>query len=131
MTDLTQALLPSDLRAPFGNYAHGMLLHCPQRIVFTSGQLGISKDGAIAPDITAQTQMCFHNIERILAAADMTAANIVHLRAFVTQREFFAPYMRVRDDFLHNRQVASTLLIVNGFTLPEFLVEIEATAVSL
>ena len=125
-----EPLLPPDIRAPFGNYAHGMLLHSPERVVFTSGQLGISKDGAIPPDITAQAQLCFHNIERILAAAQLGADNIVQLRAFVTERAFFAPYMLVRDAFLRNRQVASTLVIVTGFTRAEFLVEIEATAVA-
>ena len=128
---MIEPLLPADIIAPFGNYAHGMLLSTPQRLVFTSGQLGISKDGAIPADITQQTQLCFHNIERILAAANMSAANIVQLRAFVTQRAFFAPYMQVRDAFLHNRQVASTLLVVGGFTREEFLVEIEATAVAI
>jgi enamine deaminase RidA (YjgF/YER057c/UK114 family) len=37
-------------------------------------------------------------------------------------------YMRVRDRYVTEPLPASTLVIVSGFTRPEFLVEIEATA---
>ncbi|MES2605016.1 MAG: RidA family protein [Pseudomonadota bacterium] len=130
MSELATALVPTTIHAPFGTYAHGMLLQGAHRTVLTSGQLGISKDGAIPPDIAAQARLCFLNIRHILAAAGMSAANVIHLRTYVTERAFFAPYMAARDEFLQGRQVASTLVIVSGFTRAEFLVEIEATAVA-
>jgi 2-iminobutanoate/2-iminopropanoate deaminase len=37
-------------------------------------------------------------------------------------------YMEVRDRFVADSPPASTLMIVSGFTRPEFLVEIEAVA---
>jgi enamine deaminase RidA (YjgF/YER057c/UK114 family) len=121
-------LLPDTIVAPFGNYAHGMLLQEPRQVVITSGQLGISKDGAIPHDISAQARLCFYNIEQILLQAGMGAKDVVQLRTYVTARAYFAPYMQVRDEFLQGRPITSTLLIVSGFTRPEFLIEIEATA---
>jgi len=52
------------------------------------------------------------------------------LNAFVTARDDFPAYMAVRDQWLTEvtNKPASTLVIVTGFTRPEFLVEIEATA---
>lgn len=125
-----QPLLPAGIHAPFGNYAHGVVLTAPARVVFTSGQLGISKDGAIPGDVAAQTRLCFAAIAAILAEAGMASGDVVQLRAFVTDRAYFPAYMQARDEFLQGRCIASTLMIVGGFTRPEFKVEIEAIAVT-
>jgi len=55
---------------------------------------------------------------------------VIRLNAYVTDRAFFGDYMAVRDRWLAQISVkpASTLMIVSGFTRPEFLVEVEATA---
>ncbi|TGD74586.1 RidA family protein [Mangrovimicrobium sediminis] len=119
---------PSSIHPPFGNYAHGFEIPAGSRLLTTSGQLGISKNGAIPKEAQAQAELCFDAIEAILAEGGMGLENIVHLRAFVTAREFFQPYMAVRERRLGGRTVASTLVIVGGFTRPEFLVEIEALA---
>ena len=48
----------------------------------------------------------------------------------MTDRAHMAGYMAARDRFLADLAVkpASTLMIVSGFTRPEFLVEVEALA---
>lgn len=128
MQKLQQALIPTDIAAPFGNYAHGMLVSAPASWLFTSGQLGVSKDGAIPPDVLTQARLCFAAISSILASGGMEVADVVQLRAYVTERSHFAAYMQARDEFLHGRCIASTLMIVSGFTRAEFLVEVEAVA---
>ena len=52
------------------------------------------------------------------------------LIAYVTGREHMAGYMAARDEWLADitRLPASTLVIVSGFTRPEFVVEIEVLA---
>lgn len=114
---------------PFGNYSHGLHFGGDVDWLVTSGQLGISKDGAIPEDVEAQAELCFRNLEAILAAASMSLSDVVRLCAYVTRREHFVHYMRVRDRFVGNPPPVSTLLIVGGFTRPEMLVEVEATAV--
>ena len=54
----------------------------------------------------------------------------MRLNTFLTDRKNLNEYMEVRDNFFSNISVkpASTVVIVSGFTKPEFLVEIEATA---
>ncbi|MFV8816280.1 RidA family protein [Haliea sp. E17] len=119
---------PPGIHPPFGNYAHGIGIEARSRLVMTSGQLGISKNGAIPQDCEAQAELCFDAIEAILAGAGLELDHLVHLRAYVTAREHFPAYMAVRDRRLGGREIASTLLVVGGFTRPEFLVEIEALA---
>lgn len=118
------------MAAPFGRYVHGVEIPAGARIVMTSGQLALGADGTVPEGVAAQTALCLRNIDKILGEAGMTRADIVKLSAFVTDRAHMAGYMGARDEFLRevNPPPASTLLIVSGFTKPEFLVEIEAIA---
>ena len=123
-----RALSPPSIKPPFARYSHGIAVPAGHRLVFTSGQLGISADETIPSDCEAQADLCFANIAAILAEDGMTLANVVRLNAYVTDREHMQGYMRSRDRQFPGTPPASTLMIVTGFTRPEFLVEIEAVA---
>jgi enamine deaminase RidA (YjgF/YER057c/UK114 family) len=58
----------------------------------------------------------------------MSFADIVRINAYVTDRAHMAAYMAVRDRYVARPAPASTLVIVTGFTRPEFKVEVEAMA---
>jgi len=72
--------------------------------------------------------LCFEAIGACLKEAGMSFADIVRINAYVTAREHMAPYMAVRDRYAALPPPASTLMIVGGFTRPEFKVEVEAIA---
>ena len=122
---------PDNVHPPFGHYHHGVVVDAPARILVTSGQLGISKDGAIPESCYEQARICLQTITATLREAGMSVNDIVRLSAFVTCREDFTEYMRARDEFVVAPAPASTLIIVSGFTRPEFKVEVEATAISV
>jgi 2-iminobutanoate/2-iminopropanoate deaminase len=124
-----RTLSPQTIRPPFARYSHGIAVPAGHRLVFTSGQLGIAADDTIPEDCEAQADLCFANIAAILAEDGMGLADIVRINAFVTGRTHMQGYMRSRDrHFPKTPPPASTLVIVTGFTRPEFLVEIEAIA---
>lgn len=120
---------PPGIAPPFAAYSHGVAVR-PARLVATSGQLGVAPDGTVPGDARAQADICFQNIHAILTEAGMGPAQIIRLNAFVTDRADMGAYMAARDAFLDGLAVrpASTLMIVAGFTRPEFLVEVEALA---
>ena len=122
-----KSLAPSSISAPFGTYSHGVLAG---GLIATSGQLGLAADGSVPAGVEAQAEICFANIRAILTEAGADFSHVLRFTAFVTRREDMAPYMAVRDRMVAGLAVkpASTLLIVTGFTRPEFLVEIEALA---
>lgn len=124
-------LNPAALPKPFANYSHGMAIPAGARIAVTSGQLGIAADGSVPVDARAQAALCFAHIKGILAEAGMGMADIVRLNAYVTDRSHMAAYMAERDAQVGTPPPASTLMIVSGFTRPEFLVEIEAIAAKI
>lgn len=120
---------PPAIRPPFARYSHGVMVEAGARLLFCSGQLGIDPDDTVPPDAAAQARRCLANIRAVLEAAGMGVANIVRLNAYVTAREHLAAYMQARDEFIGDHDPpASTLMIVAGFSRPEFLVEVEAIA---
>lgn len=123
-------LTPPQIRPPFAHYAHGVEVRAGARMLFSSGQLGLAPDDALPEGAEAQAARCLENLDAILAEAGMTRADVVRLNAFVTGREHMAGYMAARDAWVAElaEPPASTLMIVSGFTRPEFLVEIEMIA---
>lgn len=121
-------LAPTSIAKPFARYSHGVELPAGQRLVFCSGQLGMAADGTIPEAARAQADLCFGNIAAILGEAGMTLADIVRINAYVTDRAHMRGYMESRDAHVGTPPPASTLMIVSGFTLPEFKVEIEVVA---
>jgi enamine deaminase RidA (YjgF/YER057c/UK114 family) len=115
---------------PFGRYAQAIVTQAPGRIFRSSGILGMTAAGEVPEDALAQAQICFATLQALLGAAGLGPRDVIHLGAYVTDRAFMADYMRARDAFLGATATlpASTLLIVSGFTRPEFKVEVEATA---
>jgi 2-iminobutanoate/2-iminopropanoate deaminase len=128
---MKRSLNPAAIRAPFAQYSHAVEVATPARMVFASGQLGVSPDDHVPEDAEAQAVLCFENIKAILAEAGMTMADVVRFTAYVTDRAYFPVYGAVRGRYVSGNAFASTLVIVSGFTRPEFKVEVEVTAVSV
>ena len=121
-------LVPAGVRAPFARYSHAVQVPAGVRWLVCSGQLGVSTGDEIPEGCDAQAVLCFEAIGACLAEAGMSFADIVRINAYVTDRTHMAPYMAVRDRYVALPPPASTLMIVSGFTRPEFKVEIEALA---
>lgn len=125
---MLKAITPASLRPPFARYSHGIEVPAGARLVFCSGQLGISADDVVPASAEGQAELIFASLSAILAEAGMGLADIVRLNAYVTAREHMAGYMAVRDRLVGTPPPASTLMIVGGFTREVFKVEVEAVA---
>jgi 2-iminobutanoate/2-iminopropanoate deaminase len=125
---MARPLNPPTIRPPFARYSHGIEVSAEARLVVCSGQLGIGPDDRVPGTVEAQAELCFDNIAAILGEAGLTLADIVRINAYVTAREHMKGYMAVRDRRVGTPPPASTLMVVSGFTRPEFLVEVEAIA---
>ncbi|MEM9549729.1 MAG: RidA family protein [Pseudomonadota bacterium] len=127
-----RSLTPADMAPPFARYAHGIELPDGMRVVRTSGQLAVLPDGSVPESAHDQARLCFQNLALILAEGGMNAGDVCHISAYVTDRAHMQGYMQARDEFVgarpEDRLPSSTLLIVSGFTRPEFKVEIELWA---
>ena len=123
-----RSIIPPGIAPPFARYAHGVI--APGGLIVTSGQLALDSEGHVPQGAEAQAALCFQNIDAILAEAGTDRAGVMRINAYVTDRAHMAGYMAARDAWLADvpHLPASTLMIVSGFTRPEFLVEIEVIA---
>jgi 2-iminobutanoate/2-iminopropanoate deaminase len=121
-------ITPDGIRPPFARYSYGVEIPAGHRILVCSGQLGVTPDDHIPASVEEQTHLCFRNIAAVLAEAGLTLGDVVRINAFVSAREHLKGYMAVRDSYIADPPPASTLMIVSGFSRPEFLVEIEVIA---
>ena len=122
------AINPPEIAPPLAPYSHAVVAPVGARMLFASGQLGATLAGEIPDDVEAQAVLCFENIKAILANADMSFDDVVRFTGFVTDRAYFPIYSAVRARYVPKPHFASTLVIVSGFTLPQFKVEVEVTA---
>ena len=127
---MLRSLIPADIAPPFARYAHGVAASGTGGIVITSGQLALADDGTVPDGAEAQAALIFANLDAILREGGTDREHILRINAFVTGREHMAGYMAARDAWLADvaHLPASTLMIVSGFTRPEFVVEIEVMA---
>ncbi|MEM9641443.1 MAG: RidA family protein [Pseudomonadota bacterium] len=123
-------LTPAQIHPPFARYSHGIEVPAGHRLVVISGQLGISAEAHVPEDAGAQADLCFANIDAVLAEAGLGRDAIVRVNAYVTDRAWLADYMAARDRYLGTVEPppASTLMIVSGFATEAFKVEVEALA---
>ncbi len=119
---------PPALHPPFAKYSHAIEVPPGARLLFASGQLGITRDKQIPEDAAGQADLCFRAIGEILRAAAMDFGDIVRINAFVTDRAYLKDYMAVRDRYVADPPPASTLMIVSGFAAEIYKVEIEIVA---
>lgn len=125
---MPRMLNPASIAAPLGAYTHGIEAAPGARVVHVSGQVGVGPDGRVAEGIEAQLACAWQNILAILAAADMTAADIVKVTTYLTRPEDFKVHPRIRAQFLGAARPTATAVCVVALAAPEFLCEIEAVA---
>ena len=125
---MLRRITPTAIHPPFANYCHATEVPPGARWLYVSGQLGIRPDGAVPAAFADQAEACFANLLAILAAAGMSAADLVRLNTYLTDPADLAAYMAVRDRQVATPPPASTLLVVNALVRPQFKIEIEATA---
>ena len=125
-----QAVDADRIAAPFGAYSQGLIAPSGRRLMALSGRLGVTADGICPSGVRAQADLILHDIDQLLSSAGGGRSDVLRLSAFVTDRAHMGDYMQARDAWVLglNPLPASTLMIVSGFTKPEFLVEIEVLA---
>jgi enamine deaminase RidA (YjgF/YER057c/UK114 family) len=125
---MNRVISPAGIRAPFARYSHAILVPPGATLLFASGQLGVGPDDVVPDEVEQQAVLCFENVKAILAEAGMSFADVVRFNGFVTDRAFFPVYGAVRARYVVGDAFASTLVVVDGFTRPEFKIEVEVTA---
>ena len=104
----------------------------PGQTVFLRGQVGQDLDTAEnvgVDDPAAQAEQAMTNIVRLLDECGSSRAEITKITVYLTDIRFREAVYRVMGRWLEGVHYVSTGLVVSALARPEWLVEIDATAV--
>jgi len=76
-----------------------------------------------------QTRFIIAKIEKVLENAGATLKDVVRTRMFVTDISRWKEYGKAHGEFFSNIRPCTSMIEVKGLIAPEYLIEIEATAV--
>ncbi|GGS38982.1 RidA family protein [Actinokineospora fastidiosa] len=109
------------------DYVHAMEVRGAERLLFIAGTMGLDPQGTPGTTLAAQLDLVWANIRRILAAADMTVANVVRVTSYLRDASYAEANAAARTEALEGRVVPTTAIVAQ--TLSEgWLVEIEVIA---
>jgi reactive intermediate/imine deaminase len=101
-------------------------------LVFASGQAGIDEMGRTVGvgDFETQARRAFHNLATVLEAAGSSLSDVVKVTIMVTDMSHLDQIVRLREEYFTEPYPADTLLQVAGLAQPDWMVEIDAIAIS-
>jgi 2-iminobutanoate/2-iminopropanoate deaminase len=99
-------------------------------LLFVSGIVPVDPEGNLVggDDVVAQTRQVFSIMERILAAAGATFADVVKVTVYLLDIDDRTRINPVRQEVFGATRPASTLVEVSRLALPGAKLEIEAVA---
>ena len=101
-------------------------------VVYLRGQIGQDLDtheNVGVGDVEAQAEKAMANIAMLMDEAGGTLEDIVKVTVYLTDIRFREPVYRVMGRWLKGVHPVSTGIVVSALARPEWLVEIDATAV--
>ena len=114
-------------------FVHANVISDGRRVAYCAGQTSTDADGnAIHKgDMASQIEQALANVETVLGEAGMALSDVVRLNYYVTDVDAFLQVGETLKAALASAgcRPASTLLGVTRLASPDFLVEIEATAI--
>lgn len=126
-------LNPWSWNVPMG-YSQGVQVQGGHRTLYLAGQCSIDPEGNVTHigDMAGQVGQALDNMEAVLAAADLSLADVVRLDVYTTDvPAYFAASHVVNERFgaWDNVPAGGILCQVPGLAMPPLMVELVATAV--
>jgi 2-iminobutanoate/2-iminopropanoate deaminase len=126
MPDRVQPVTSGNLPTPVGPYSPGMIYG---NLVFVSGQAGREPaTGALAPDVTGQTEQVMRNLATILEAAGSGLQHVLRCGVFLVDMKEFPQMNAVYARAFGAHRPARTTVEVSGLPGDGLRVEIDAVA---
>jgi len=112
-------------------YWHVLSVAGGNRQIFISGQVPRDKNGNVVEkgDMAAQIERVGENIKLCLEASGATLDDLVKITSFTTDIDEFFKHAAVRNRYFGKALPASTAVEVRRLAHPDWMIEIEATAI--
>jgi reactive intermediate/imine deaminase len=118
---------PAQMAKPGGHYSHGVSVN---GMLFIAGQLPIDANGNTLADqpFEVQAKQTLANIQAVLAAHNLTVANLAQVRVYVTDIDNWPAFNQIYAAWAGEAKPARAVVPVPQLHYG-FLLEVEAVAV--
>lgn len=125
---MTHQILDTRTVHPTKGYSH---VARAGNTLFIAGQVAKDvEDNLVGPaDFDAQAHQVYKNLRNVLHEAGARLENIVKMTTYLTHAAYIEPWRGVRNEYFGDPFPPNTLVIIESLASPEFLIEVEATAV--
>ncbi len=99
--------------------------------VEVTGTVSVNENNELigADNAYEQTKFIIQKIEKVLINAGASLKDVVRTRMFVTDISRWEEYGKAHGEFFQHIKPCTTLIEVSKLIAPEYLIEIEATAI--
>lgn len=100
-------------------------------IIEVTGTVAVDENSLLVckDDAYGQTRFIIEKIERVLQKAGSSLKDVVRTRMFVTDISRWEEYGKAHGEFFFIIKPCTSMIEVKGLIAPEYLIEIEATAI--
>jgi len=100
-------------------------------VIEVTGTVAVDENNLLVGkgDAYGQTKFVIGKIEAVLKKAGATLTDVVRTRMFVTDISRWEEYGKAHGEFFKNIKPCTTMVEVSKLIAPEYLIEIEATAI--
>jgi enamine deaminase RidA (YjgF/YER057c/UK114 family) len=100
-------------------------------VIEVTGTVASGDDGKVVgrDDAYAQTKYVYQKIRNVLQRAGAEMRDVVRVRMFVTDISRWQEYGKAHSEFFKDIKPCNTMVEVKALIEPEYLIEIEATAI--
>lgn len=100
-------------------------------VIEVTGTVAVDDLGKLVGENSAyeQTKFIIQKIERVLQRAGASLNDVVRTRMFVTDISQWEEYGKAHGEFFRDIKPCTTMVEISKLISPEYLIEIEATAI--
>ena len=100
-------------------------------IIEVTGTVASGDDGHVVgkDDAYTQTKFIYQKIEKVLQRAGAEMKDVVRVRMFVTDISRWQEYGKAHSEFFKDIKPCNTMVEVSALIEPDYLIEIEASAI--
>ncbi len=122
---------PDGLHTPFSHYSHSVEVEGAKKLIFCAGQVAGDEQGNILgpDDFEAQGELVMENIRKVLDQAGANLGDVVKLVSYVCSPHDVKKVRALVKKHFPENPPANTICVLRGLAHPDYLLEIDATAV--
>jgi 2-iminobutanoate/2-iminopropanoate deaminase len=117
-------------RAQTRAYSPAVITQGAGKVIWLAGHTGHIDDAgkSLAGDFDAQCRQTFRNLEKTLAEAGASLADMVTMTVFLIDARYTTRMTEIRSEIFKNDFPASAAITVAGFADPAMMIEIQGIA---